>query len=93
MKQQGRDPLALKTMPVVPAGYHILLKHFNRLSHFRTYNMSGPNPIDFQALFLYNQAIARLDLEFFIEVIQMLDNFYLNKSSKNDPAAPPENQK
>jgi hypothetical protein len=82
LKQQGKDPKALQDMPEVPPGFGELLRHFNRLSFSRTYGMSGPNPIDFHSIYRYNQAIARLDLEFFLEVIQMLDSFYLNKANK-----------
>ena len=69
-------------MPRVPAGFNELLRHFNRLSFSRTFGLSGPNPIDFLSVFHYNQVIARLDLEFFLDVVQMLDTFYLNNFGK-----------
>jgi len=75
-------------MPRLPLGFPELLRHFNRLSGSRTYGISGPNPIDFLSVFYYNQAIARLDLEFFLEVIQMLDTFYLNKPGKQTSKGP-----
>ena len=80
MKKAGKDPEALRIMPRLPLGFPELLRHFNRLS--------GPNPIDFLSVFYYNQAIARLDLEFFLEVIQMLDTFYLNKPGKQTSKGP-----
>ena len=85
MKRMGRDPQALKDMPRVPAGYGELLHHFNVLSKRRTYNLTGPNPIDFLSAFHYNQVIARLDLEFFLGVIDFLDEFYLKDDKKSEP--------
>jgi hypothetical protein len=80
-KEQGKDPEPLRNMPVVPPGFDELLRHFRRLSFSRTYGMSSPNPIDFLSIDRYNQTIARLDLDFFLDVVQLLDSFYLEKAS------------
>lgn len=87
MKEAGKDPLALKNMPEIPLGYAELLRHFNRLSFSRSHSMSGPNPIDFTSIYRYNQVIARLDLDFFLDVVQILDRFYL-KGCKETPKTP-----
>jgi hypothetical protein len=88
MKAKGRDPDALKKRPEVPVGYHELLTHFNRLSFSRSFGFGNPNPIAIHEIISYNQAIARLDLEFFVDVVQMLDTFYLENYGKKSSTQP-----
>lgn len=91
MKKAGKDPQALRDMPVVPTGFDTLLYHFKKLSASRTYSMTGPNPIDFPSIAVYNQSIARLDLEFFLDVIQILDDYHLNSTQKTVPDSSADN--
>jgi len=88
----GMKTHSLDTMPVLPAGYWILQEHYDRLNRSRSYNMGGPNPIAFSEIERYNHTIARLDLEFFVDVIQMLDSFHLDGDkktvSKKEDSAP-----
>jgi len=83
-------------MPVLVPCYSEILQHFYALSRSRSYyaevvpaktgsvyTIRRPNPIDLGTLLSYNQRVAKvLKDSDFLDIIQTLDNMFLQNSYK-----------
>lgn len=44
--------------------------------------MNGPNPLDLVSIITYNEAVSKEPLEFFIDMMQALDNAFFEATTK-----------
>jgi hypothetical protein len=89
----GKTPEALKNKPDLPWYYDEFFQHYIRLSSSRSHTIdllpteSGgyrrekrPNPIDIPSILKYNREIAMYPPSSFLEVMQEIDQIFLNST-------------
>ena len=98
-RKTGTVPPALQNEPEVTELLRFYFESFAFVSRFRTYGMSGPNPLDFSTIRDYARSIGYTtsgDILFFAEVMSACDQVYLEdyqrrskaESDKKKKAAP-----
>jgi hypothetical protein len=72
----------LKDRPTVDWWHLSLVLDFYRLHKSRTYGFNGPNPLDLPSIISYNKEVSKEPMEFFIDLMQELDNSFLDSVEK-----------
>jgi len=75
-KIKGEKPGALKSKPEEFADMTLYLKAFITLSRSRGHTGGGAQPISIQDMQAYCEMFHVTDKDYFIEVVQALDNVY-----------------
>ncbi len=81
-KKNGMDPQALKDRPELPWYLQMYIDDFYRLCRYRTSGMNSVNPLDLNTILLYTEVYSVKNVQYFIEVMNLLDTMYTTHLQK-----------